>query len=63
LPPLAVLALAMVVLGIGDKPVTKDFAVQANLNNVFDKEYYDYLGTYGVYGAPRNFSVSASYSF
>jgi outer membrane receptor for ferric coprogen and ferric-rhodotorulic acid len=43
--------------------VTKDFAVQANLNNVFDKEYYDYLGTYGVYGAPRNFSVSASYSF
>ncbi|WBU47658.1 ferric-rhodotorulic acid/ferric-coprogen receptor FhuE [Kosakonia pseudosacchari] len=42
---------------------TKNFAVQANLNNVFDKEYYDYLGTYGVYGAPRNFSVSASYSF
>ncbi|ELY3542455.1 ferric-rhodotorulic acid/ferric-coprogen receptor FhuE [Cronobacter turicensis] len=42
---------------------TKNFAVQANLNNVFDKEYYDYLGTYGVYGAPRNFSVTASYSF
>ncbi|XTZ36888.1 ferric-rhodotorulic acid/ferric-coprogen receptor FhuE [Salmonella enterica] len=42
---------------------TKNFAIQANLNNVFDKEYYDYLGTYGVYGAPRNFSVSASYSF
>jgi len=43
--------------------VTKDFAVQANLNNVFDKEYYDYLDTYGVYGAPRNFSVTANYSF
>ncbi|ELY6224971.1 ferric-rhodotorulic acid/ferric-coprogen receptor FhuE [Cronobacter muytjensii] len=42
---------------------TKNFAVQANLNNVFDKEYYDYLGTYDVYGAPRNFSVTASYSF
>ncbi|WP_039058096.1 ferric-rhodotorulic acid/ferric-coprogen receptor FhuE [Enterobacter sp. Bisph1] len=42
---------------------SKNFAIQANLNNVFDKEYYDYLGTYGVYGAPRNFSVSASYSF
>lgn len=43
--------------------VTKNFTVQGNLNNVFDKEYYDYLGTYGVYGAPRNFSVSGSYSF
>ncbi|EOL8964584.1 ferric-rhodotorulic acid/ferric-coprogen receptor FhuE [Cronobacter dublinensis] len=42
---------------------TKNLAVQANLNNVFDKEYYDYLGTYGVYGEPRNFSVTASYSF
>ncbi|MGG7448893.1 ferric-rhodotorulic acid/ferric-coprogen receptor FhuE [Kosakonia oryzendophytica] len=42
---------------------TKNFAIQANLNNVFDKEYYDYLGTYGVYGAPRNFSISANYSF
>ncbi|NHV09075.1 ferric-rhodotorulic acid/ferric-coprogen receptor FhuE [Cronobacter turicensis] len=42
---------------------TKNLAVQANLNNVFDKEYYDYLGTYGVYGAPRNFSITASYSF
>lgn len=43
--------------------VTKNFSVQGNLNNVFDKEYYDYLGTYGVYGAPRNFSVSGTYSF
>lgn len=43
--------------------VTKDFAVQANLNNLFDREYYDYVGSYTVYGAPRNFSVSASYDF
>lgn len=43
--------------------VTKTFSVQGNINNLFDKEYYDYLGSYGVYGAPRNFSVSANYSF
>ncbi|MEN5017288.1 ferric-rhodotorulic acid/ferric-coprogen receptor FhuE [Erwinia sp. Eh17-17] len=43
--------------------VTKQLSVQANINNLFDKEYYDYLGTYVVYGAPRNVSVSANYSF
>lgn len=43
--------------------VTKNFAVQANLNNLFDKEYYDYVSQYAVYGAPRNFSVTASYNF
>ncbi|ROR08688.1 ferric-rhodotorulic acid/ferric-coprogen receptor FhuE [Erwinia sp. JUb26] len=43
--------------------VTKQLSVQANINNLFDKEYYDYLGTYAVYGAPRNFSVSANYNF
>ncbi|WP_455818465.1 ferric-rhodotorulic acid/ferric-coprogen receptor FhuE [Pseudomonas cerasi] len=43
--------------------VTKQVSVQANINNLFDKEYYDYMGTYVVYGAPRNFSVSANYSF
>ena len=43
--------------------VTNDFAVQANVNNLFDKEYYDYVGSYVVYGAPLNVSVSASYDF
>lgn len=43
--------------------VTKDFAVQANVNNLLDKEYYDYVGSYVVYGAPLNVSVSASYDF
>lgn len=43
--------------------VSKSFSVQANLNNLFDKEYYDYVGSYLVYGAPRNFSVSAKYTF
>ncbi|MGY5957473.1 ferric-rhodotorulic acid/ferric-coprogen receptor FhuE [Kosakonia sp. BK9b] len=43
--------------------VTKNLSVQANLNNLFDREYYDYVGSYTVYGAPRNFSVSANYDF
>ena len=43
--------------------VTKQLSVQANVNNLFDKEYYDYLGEYALYGAPRNFSVSANYNF
>lgn len=47
----------------GRYQVTKQVSVQANVNNLFDKEYYDYMGTYVVYGAPRNFSVSAHYAF
>ncbi|MCS2164675.1 ferric-rhodotorulic acid/ferric-coprogen receptor FhuE [Scandinavium manionii] len=43
--------------------MTKNFALQANVNNLFDKEYYAYVGSYLVYGAPLNFSVSASYDF
>lgn len=47
----------------GRYQVTKQVSVQANVNNLFDKEYYDYMGTYVVYGAPRNFTVSANYAF
>ena len=43
--------------------VTRDLALQANVNNLFDKKYYDYIGSYVVYGAPLNVSVSANYSF
>ncbi|MGZ0753133.1 ferric-rhodotorulic acid/ferric-coprogen receptor FhuE [Kluyvera sichuanensis] len=43
--------------------VTKQFALQANINNLFDKKYYDYVGSYLVYGAPMNVSISASYDF
>ena len=43
--------------------VTKNFAVQANVNNLFNKEHYGYVGSYLVYGEPRNFSVSANYKF
>ena len=43
--------------------VSKNLALQANVNNLFDKKYYDYVGSYVVYGAPMNVSVSASYDF
>jgi len=44
--------------------VTKNVTLQANLNNLFDKEYDKNVGNGGiVYGTPRNFSVTASYRF
>ncbi|PIJ50328.1 ferric-rhodotorulic acid/ferric-coprogen receptor FhuE [Erwinia sp. OLTSP20] len=43
--------------------LTKQLAVQGNVNNLFDRSYYDYIQTYAVYGAPRNFSVSLDYKF
>ncbi|MDL4915860.1 MAG: ferric-rhodotorulic acid/ferric-coprogen receptor FhuE [Enterobacterales bacterium endosymbiont of Blomia tropicalis] len=42
--------------------VTKQVAVQANIDNLFDRTYYTYMNNY-VYGEPRNFSVSVSYQF
>lgn len=42
--------------------VTKQVAVQANVDNLFDRTYYTYMNNY-VYGEPRNFSVSVSYQF
>ncbi|HEY0210595.1 ferric-rhodotorulic acid/ferric-coprogen receptor FhuE [Acerihabitans sp.] len=43
--------------------ITRQLSVQGNINNLFDKEYYDYLGPYAVYGAPRNMSVTVGYTF
>lgn len=44
--------------------VTSAFSVQANVDNLFDKEYDTNVDSRGlVYGAPRNFSVSANYAF
>lgn len=43
--------------------VTKQFSLQANVNNLFDKTYYSYLSSYAVYGAPRSVSVMANYKF
>lgn len=42
--------------------VSKQLAVQANVDNLFDREYYSYMNSY-VYGAPRNVNVSVSWQF
>jgi len=44
--------------------VTKAFSVQANIDNLFDKTYDTNIDSRSiVYGAPRNYSVSANYAF
>lgn len=43
--------------------VSKQLAVQANVENLFDREYYSWLSDYAVYGEPRSYSVSLSYAF
>ncbi|MDY1036675.1 ferric-rhodotorulic acid/ferric-coprogen receptor FhuE [Lelliottia sp. CFBP8978] len=43
--------------------LTKQLAVQANISNLFDREYYSYLDDSAVYGEPRNVSVSMRYTF
>jgi outer membrane receptor for ferric coprogen and ferric-rhodotorulic acid len=45
--------------------VTEQIAVQANLENLFNKTYYSQIGFYSQYryGAPRNFTLGATYSF
>jgi len=43
--------------------VTKQLALQANIDNLFDRTYYSYLSDQGVYGEPRSATVSVSYSF
>ncbi|WP_418187182.1 TonB-dependent siderophore receptor [Aliarcobacter lanthieri] len=44
--------------------VTKDLKVQLNINNLFDKKYYDGFGSNSmIYGEPRSFAVNMRYSF
>ncbi|MFS2222793.1 ferric-rhodotorulic acid/ferric-coprogen receptor FhuE [Pantoea sp. B65] len=43
--------------------LTRQLAVQANVNNLFDRHYYSWLSDYAVYGEPRNYSVNVSYQF
>ncbi|WP_301563165.1 TonB-dependent siderophore receptor [Pseudoalteromonas sp. KG3] len=45
--------------------VNDQLTLRANLDNAFDKRYYSQLGSYNQfqYGAPRNFSITAQYSF
>jgi outer membrane receptor for ferric coprogen and ferric-rhodotorulic acid len=61
-------AYALVGLMAGYK-VTKHLDTQLNINNVFDKKYYQGIASnstwspYDVYGDPRNFTVTAKYAF
>ena len=43
--------------------MTRQLSVQANLNNLLDKKYDTSVSQYVVYGAPRNVTVTANYSF
>ncbi|WP_282397322.1 TonB-dependent siderophore receptor [Pseudomonas sp. PS01298] len=49
--------------------VSKHLDTQLNINNVFDKKYYQGIASnstwspYDVYGDPRNFTVTAKYTF
>jgi outer membrane receptor for ferric coprogen and ferric-rhodotorulic acid len=42
----------------------KHWSVALNINNVFDKKYYQTIGSdYNFYGTPRNFLLSARYKY
>ena len=43
--------------------VSEDLSVKVNLNNAFDRKYYAYSDTWGVYGEPRNVMTSVEYRF
>ncbi len=47
--------------------INESMDLQLNVNNLFDKKYYNYMtaGYYDLYryGAPRNASLSFSYNF
>lgn len=43
--------------------VTKNFSLQGNINNLFDKTYDTNVEGSIVYGEPRNVSLTASYQF
>ncbi len=48
----------------GSYRIDEHLQIQANLNNLFDKTYYEGgLYSYGYYGEPRNLTVSAKYAF
>lgn len=39
------------------------FSVQANLNNLLDKQYFSQINGYGAYGDGRNGSITFTWSF
>lgn len=42
---------------------TPQLALQMNIDNLFDEEYYSYFDGYGVYGEPRNVTATLRYDF
>ncbi|WP_418184788.1 TonB-dependent siderophore receptor [Aliarcobacter vitoriensis] len=44
--------------------VTKNLKLQLNINNLFDKKYYEGIGNFNMnYGEPRSFALNMRYSF
>jgi outer membrane receptor for ferric coprogen and ferric-rhodotorulic acid len=43
--------------------ISRQLSVQLNINNLFDKNYYDFAGSQIYYGAPRKFTLTAKYDF
>ncbi|EHW5744241.1 tonB dependent receptor family protein [Escherichia coli 3-475-03_S4_C2] len=43
--------------------MTKNFSLQGNVNNLFDKTYDTNVEGSIVYGTPRNFSITGTYQF
>jgi len=50
---------------MGSYEINRDWKVNANINNLFDKKYLSSIDFFnqGFYGAPRNFEVSVRYSW
>ena len=43
--------------------VSRQFSVQLNISNLFDKNYFDFAGSQIYYGTPRRFVLTAKYDF
>ncbi|MNZ65340.1 Ferric-pseudobactin BN7/BN8 receptor precursor [compost metagenome] len=43
--------------------INDNLSASVNLNNVFDREYFSSVNTYGVYGEPRNVMASLKYTY
>lgn len=42
---------------------TPQLTAQLNINNLFDKTYYDFAGNQIFYGTPRNAMLTLNYKF
>lgn len=42
---------------------TRQFSMQLNVSNLFDKNYFDFAGSQIYYGTPRKFVLTAKYNF